>query len=173
VIVATPPPIGVGLRTGTRQTTVPMPRGAAVCFVTDGLLEARAGDALLGHEWLDGVLSAFGPLDSAEVLLDRVLEAADVAADDMTACLVRAIDGPSASGPRFEQLELGADDVGTPAPGRFLEACGVPAGAVEEVLADARGVAVQAGKALLTVAIDGDEASVTVTTATREAMATT
>jgi serine phosphatase RsbU (regulator of sigma subunit) len=173
VIVATPPPIGVGLRTGTRQTTVAMPRGAAACFVTDGLLEARCGDALLGHEWLASVLSAFGPLDSAEVLLDRVLEAADVASDDMTACLVRAVDGPSAAGPRFEQLELAADDVGVPAPKRFLQACGLPADELEDVLAEARRQAAQAGKALLTVAIDGGEASVTVTAATREALTTT
>ena len=173
VVVASSPPIGVGLRTGTRQTTVPMPRGAAACFFTDGLLEARSGDALLGHEWLASVIAALGPLDSAEVLLERVLEAADLAADDMTACLVRAVDGPSAAGPRFEQLELVAADVGAPAPRRFLRACGVPAEAVEEVLAEARSVALQAGKALLTVTIDGGEASVTVTAATREALATT
>jgi hypothetical protein len=173
VIVASSPPIGVGLSTGLRQTTVPLPRGSSACFVTDGLLEARTGDMLLGREWLESVVSAFGPLDSAEALLDRVFEAADVASDDMTACLVRAVDGPSTAGPRVEELELDTDGVGAPAPGRFLEACGVPADAVEDVLADARRLTVQGGKALLTVTIDGGDASVRVTAPTREALATT
>jgi hypothetical protein len=173
LVVASSPPIGVGLRTGTRQTTVPLPRGSSACFVTDGLLEARSGDTLLGREWLERAVAPLGPLDSAEALLDRVLEAADLASDDMTACLIRAVDGPSTAGPRVEELELYPDSVGAPAPGRFLEACGVPAEAVEDVLADARRLAVQAGKALLTVTIDGGEASVRVTAPTREALATT
>jgi hypothetical protein len=173
VIVGSSPPIGVGLPTGTRQTTVPLPRGSSACFVTDGLLEARSGDALLGIEWLERVVAAFGPLDSAEALLDRVLEAADQTSDDMTACLIRAVDGPSAAGPRIEELELTQDSVGAAAPGRFLEACGVPAEAVEDILGDARRLAKEAGKALLTVTIDGDEASVKVTAPTREALATT
>ena len=173
ITVASSAPIGVGLRTGKRQTTVPLPRGASACFVTDGLLEARAGDTLLGREWLQGVVAAFGPLDSAEALLDRVFDAADLTADDMTACLIRAVDGPSAAGPRIEELELASDDIGAPAPGRFLEACGVPAEAVEDVLVEARRLVQQAGKALLTVTIDGDGASVTVTAPTREALATT
>jgi hypothetical protein len=173
ITVTSSAPIGVGLRTGKRQTTVPLPRGASACFVTDGLLEARAGDTLLGSEWLERVVSAFGPLDTAEALLDRVFEAADVVADDMTACLVRAVDGPSAPGPRIEELELAQDDVGAAAPGRFLEACGVPAEKVEDVLVQARRLVQEAGKALLTVTIDGGGASVTVTAPTREALATT
>jgi hypothetical protein len=173
VIVAGSPPIGVGLRTGMRQTTVPLSRGSSACFMTDGLLEARAGTALLGRKWLESVVSAFGPLDSAEALLDRVFAAADVASDDMTACLVRAVDGPSTEGPRVEELELDPDSVGAPAPGRFLEACGVPAEAVEDVLGDARRVAAQGGKALLTVTIEAGDAAVRVTAPTREALATT
>jgi hypothetical protein len=173
ITVASSAPIGVGLRTGKRQTTVTLPRGASACFVTDGLLEARAGDTLLGREWVQSVVAAFGPLDSAEALLDRVFDAADLTADDMTACLVRAVDGPIAAGPRIEELELASDDIGAPAPGRFLEACGVPAQAVEDVLVEARRLVQQAGKALLTVTIDGDGASVTVTAPTREALATT
>jgi hypothetical protein len=173
ITVASSAPIGVGLRTGKRQTTVSLPRGASACFVTDGLLEARAEDTLLGREWLQSVVAAFGPLDSAEALLDRVFDAADLTADDMTACLIRAVDGPSAAGPRIEELELASDDVGAPAPGRFLEACGVPAEAVEDVLVEARRLVQQAGKALLTVRIDGGGASVTVTAPTREALATT
>jgi hypothetical protein len=83
------------------------------------------------------------------------------------------VDGPGTAGPRVEELELGPDGVGAPAPGRFLAACGVPAEAVEDVLADARRLAAQAGKALLTVTIDGGDASVKVTAPTREAATTT
>jgi serine phosphatase RsbU (regulator of sigma subunit) len=173
ITVASSAPIGVGLPTGKRQTTVSLPRGSSACFVTDGLLEARSGDTLLGSEWLERVVAAFGPLDTAEALLDRVLGAADQASDDMTACLIRAVDGPTVAGPRIEELELTQDSVGSPAPGRFLEACGVPADAVEDVLVGARRLAQQAGKALLTVTIDGGDASVSVTTPTREALATT
>jgi hypothetical protein len=107
------------------------------------------------------------------MLLDRVLEASDLASDDMTACLVRAVDGPGATRPRVEELVLHADDLGAAAHGRFLEACGLPAGAVEDVLADARRTAAQGGKALLTVTIGDGEASVRVTAPTREALATT
>jgi hypothetical protein len=173
VLAASSPPIGVGLPTGMRQTTVPFPRGASACFVTDGLLEARSEDELLGREWLEGVVAGFGPLDSAEALLDRVIESADLAADDMTACLVRAVDGMSAAGARVEELVLARHGVGTPGPGRFLAACGVPADTVEDVLAEARRVALQAEKALLTVRIDDGDVSVRVTAATREALSTT
>jgi hypothetical protein len=59
-------------------------------------------------------------LGRAVVERRRAREAADVASDDMTACLIRAVDGPSTEGPRVEELELDPDGVGAPAPGRFL-----------------------------------------------------
>jgi serine phosphatase RsbU (regulator of sigma subunit) len=171
--VSSAPPIGVGLRTGLRQTTVPLPRGSAACFITDGILEARKGDDLLGREWVAEVLAGFGPLDSASALVDRVIEAADEAPDDLTACLVRAVSGPDTVGPRVEELRLEPDDVAAAAPERFLEACGVPEEAIGPALAEARRLAVQAGAALLTVTIDRDDAAVRVTAPQREALATT
>lgn len=172
-MVASAPPIGVGLPTGRRQTTVPLPRGSAACFFTDGLLEARIGGTLLGREWLADVVAGFGPLDSATALLDRVVEEADATPDDMTACLVRAVAGSEAGGPRVEQLELGPDDVGARAPGLFLAACGVPADTVDTALVEARRLTARAEKALLTVTIHDDQASVEVTAAAREALTTT
>jgi hypothetical protein len=83
------------------------------------------------------------------------------------------VDCPARAGPRVEELELDQAGVGAPAPGRFLQACGVPPDAVEELLGEARRVVAHAGKALLTVTIDGGGASVTVTAPTREALATT
>jgi serine phosphatase RsbU (regulator of sigma subunit) len=170
--VASAPPIGVGLRTGLRQTTVPLPRGSAACFVTDGLLEARAGDSLLGPEWLAGVIAGFGPLDSAAALLDRVVEHADETPDDMTACLVRAVAGGSAAGPRIEELDIEPGELDSAAPRRLLEACGLPEDAIADTLATAREVSEGTGKALLTVTIDGGAPSVRVTAPTREALTT-
>jgi serine phosphatase RsbU (regulator of sigma subunit) len=171
--LASAPPIGVGLRTGVRQTTVPLPRGSAACFFTDGLLEARRDGSLVGLEWLAEVVAGFGPLDSAEALLDRVVEHADETPDDMTACLIRAVAGSEAGGPRVEELEVEADDLESDAPERFVAACGLHADAAAAALADARRITSEAGRALLTVTIDGDDAAVSVTAPTREALATT
>jgi stage II sporulation SpoE-like protein len=173
VMVGSSPPIGVGLPTGLRQTTVPLPRGSYACFFTDGLLEARIGGTLLGPEWLERVLASFGPLDTAGTLLDRVIEASDQASDDMTACLVRAVAGGAVAGPRIEELEVPRDGLGGTAPLRFLQLCGVSNNALTAALADVRRLAVETGSALLTVTIDGDDASVQVTAPTREALATT
>jgi serine phosphatase RsbU (regulator of sigma subunit) len=173
ITAACAPPIGVGLRTGVRQTTVPLPRGSAACFFTDGLLEARSGEGVLGYDWLAGVVARFGPLDSSEGLLDRVAERADETPDDMTACLVRAVAGTEAVGPRIEELELEAEEVRTATPKRFLAACGVPPAAANAALAEAERVAAGAGTALVAVAIDGSGATVSVTPPTPGALATT
>jgi Stage II sporulation protein E (SpoIIE) len=171
--VASSPPIGVGLRTGVRQTTVALPRGSTACFFTDGLLEARRDGSLVGHEWLTEVVAGFSALDSAEALLDKVMEHADETPDDMTACLVRAVAGPAAGGPRIEELDVETDELASPAPERFLAACGLSPDVVGAALADAGRIAAEAGHALLTVTIEGEKPSVCVTAPTPEALATT
>ena len=50
------PPIGVGVRTGLRQTTVPLVPGAVAALFTDGLMEARTPDGILGRERLTELL---------------------------------------------------------------------------------------------------------------------
>jgi serine phosphatase RsbU (regulator of sigma subunit) len=166
------PPIGLGIRTGVRQTAVPLPRGSAACFFTDGLLEARRGGSLLGHEWLAGVVAELGPLDSAAALLDRVVEHADETPDDMTACLVRTVAGSRQAGPRIEELELEPGELRAATSERFLEACGIPGDAVATVLAEAERTCATAGGAVLRVAIDESGASASVTGPTPEVLAT-
>src|SRR5439155_3582351 len=72
VTAGSSPPIGVGLDTGLRQTTVPFPPGSSACFFTDGLVEARLGNGLLGRDRLVKIARELGRDGSADDLLDRV-----------------------------------------------------------------------------------------------------
>src|SRR4051812_19928143 len=106
VTVSSSPPIGGFMATGHRQTTVPLPPGSAACFFTDGLVEARLGEKMMGRARLEELVTALGPGEGAQLLLKRLAAAADRAPDDMAACLVRARDDAvDARGVRIEELE--------------------------------------------------------------------
>ena len=162
VTVASALPLGVGMRTGVRQTTVPLPPGSAACFFTDGLLEARAQGELIGREELTRIVTELGPEQNAEALLDLVIAKADETPDDMAACLVRAVVGADAAPTRLEELELDAEELGLGIGERFLEACRVSADAIAAALEEARGTAATTGGAVLQVAIEDSGGSVTV-----------
>jgi hypothetical protein len=150
------------MRTGVRQTTVPLPPGSAACFFTDGLLEARAQGELIGREELTRIVTELGPEQNAEALLDLVIAKADETPDDMAACLVRAVVGADAAPTRLEELELDAEELGLGIGERFLEACRVSADAIAAALEEARGTAATTGGAVLQVAIEDSGGSVTV-----------
>src|SRR3954452_11452749 len=134
VTQASAPPIGAGVPTGVRQTTVSLPSGSAVCFFTDGLIEARRGDAMIGRLGLVEIIRELGPDATAQRLLARIAPRAAVVSDDMAACMFRVSDGPNeAYLPRVEEIELSRDEPIEPTLGRFLEACGLDEGAVEDV----------------------------------------
>ena len=64
------PPIGVGMRTGTRQTVVSVPGRAQICFHTDGVTEARVGGELFGSRAARADARGARPEAPARRLLD-------------------------------------------------------------------------------------------------------
>jgi hypothetical protein len=150
------PPIGAGLPTGQRQTTLHLPGDAVACFFTDGLPEAKYGGGLLGRERLANLLGDLGPEVTATRLIDAVATDADATPDDMAACVLR----PDATGAadhvpdRLEEVELNALDLVGDRVERYLAACGVPP---EDVAAAVNAVEARVGEfggALLRVRID-------------------
>lgn len=153
VTVGSSPPVGAGLETGLRQTTVSLPPGALACFFTDGLVEARLqGDDLLGRDRLTAIVEGLGGEATADALLAQIADTAERAPDDMAACIVRASHDAVRSGDvRIEELELVKDQAGETRARGFLDDCGVPASEIETVLKTAHGASAEFGGALLRV----------------------
>ena len=161
VTVYSSPPVGGPMSTGHRQTTVALPPGSSVCFFTDGLVEARLGEGMMGRERLADLIAELDPDEGAQFLLDKVAAAADPAPDDMAACLVRshpdAVSGPAV---RIEELELDSSDLADDRPMKFLIACGMDELSARAALAGARAKAVEFGGVVLRVLVDRAGATV-------------
>ena len=119
------PPIGVGMRTGTRQTVVSVPGRSQICFYTDGVIEAKLDSELFGVERLTDTLAELGPKATASAVLDRVAEQADRRPDDMAACLLSVDGSRRAPAIEVEELELDQREAGGARAEQFLLACGV------------------------------------------------
>ncbi len=145
------PPVGWDVPTGRRQTTVSLPAGAVACFFSDGLLEARCGEDLLGRERLAEMIAGLGPRPRAARLLEEVRACADSTPDDMAACILVADSGCRAL-LYIEDLEVDAETLKGPEVHRFLEACGVSAHRIRDVMADAERMTAGLGTAVLRVA---------------------
>ena len=121
------PPIGVGLPTGLRQTTVSLPGGALVCLYTDGVVDGRVGPSWFGKGRLEEFLEELNAEATADELLDRVAETTSRLPDDMAVCLMRT---PARAFEeqrlQVEELELREGDLERGVADRFLAACGVP-----------------------------------------------
>jgi hypothetical protein len=152
--VASSPPIGVGARTGMRETSVPLPAGSVACLFTDGLLEARVADGLFGRERLTAMVGELSPDEQADALLEFVIATVDEASDDMAVFLIRPVSGAEVSAPRIETVELAADELDLGLGKRFLKACEVPADEAAIVLEEARAAGASTGGALIEVTID-------------------
>jgi hypothetical protein len=160
------PPVGWGLPTGRRQSTVSLPAGAEVCFFSDGLVEARAADGLLGRERLGKILDGLGSRPVAGDLLEGVRVAACSTPDDMAACLLAPVagcdGGEAGTRSQIEELEADVGELEGAAARAFLGACGVPAAKIEQTIARALRVAAEHETALLRVELDAGAAEVCV-----------
>lgn len=151
VTAGSSPPIGVGVRTGLRQTTVPLVSGSVAAMFTDGLLEARTDGGLLGRERLQELLEELGDDATARGLVEAVNREARVMSDDIAAVVIQPTNAATAGLFRTEQLELTARELDTQIAQSFLEACGVSHVDVEAALYDARMIADRFGGVILHV----------------------
>ena len=151
VTAGSSPPIGVGVRTGLRQTTVPLVPGSVAAMFTDGLLEARTEGGLLGRDRLEELLEELGDDATARGLVESVNKEARVMSDDIAAVVIQPTNAATAGLFRTEQLELTARELDSKIAERFLEACGVTAEEVETALYDARMIADRFGGVILHV----------------------
>ncbi|HTA13046.1 MAG TPA: PP2C family protein-serine/threonine phosphatase [Solirubrobacteraceae bacterium] len=155
VTVCAAPPIGMGMRTGTRQTVVSLPGYARVCFYTDGVTEARVGAELFGAGRLADELEALGPEASADALLERVAARADARPDDMAACVLSVPGEDDAPLVLTEELEVDRAQAGGARVESFLRACGIGREDVGEVIGSACETAGRAGTVVLEVSAGG------------------
>ena len=151
VTAGSSPPIGVGVRTGLRQTTVPLVPGSVAALFTDGLMEARTENGILGRERLEELLQEIEDDPSAHRLIDQVASEATLLSDDMAAVVVTPTAGVTAGLFRTEQLELSAPELDGPIGRRFLEATGLPEAEVAEAEREARELAGRFGGVVLHV----------------------
>ena len=148
------PPLGAGIPTGLRQTTVPLPPGSRVCLFTDGLTDARTREGRVGRARIAELADGLGGHLTAEELLDRVrLEALEIT-DDMAVCVLAAASTPrraegSRARGRVEELALPAGELSTSTMQRFLWACGVEPGEALAVIGSARELARSEGAGVL------------------------
>jgi serine phosphatase RsbU (regulator of sigma subunit) len=145
------PPLGLGLRTGLRQTTVPLPPDSFACMFTDGLPEARTQRVILGRGRLGDILAELGREASAEELIERVASEARAVRDDMAACLIAPTAGATVGSFRTEQLELNVTELQSGLARRFLAACGVDEECAAEADREAHVTAERFGGAVLQV----------------------
>jgi hypothetical protein len=163
LVMCASPPIGWTVPTGRRQTTVSLPPGAVACFFSDGLVEARCEDDLLGRERLSEIVAALGRRPDAAKLLSRVRAAADSTPDDMVACVVTPEMTIVPTRTHIEELEADARDLARGDVRRFLETCQVLNPDIEQAVERAGDIAAAFGTALLRVELAPSTATVSVT----------
>jgi serine phosphatase RsbU (regulator of sigma subunit) len=149
------PPLGWGVPTGQRQTVLTLCAGARVCFFSDGLIEARTNDGLLGREGLLELLQNLGAEEGAADLLAAVRQSATRINDDMAACIIQQSATSSTLGSaRFEELEIDQAALSDSGPDRFLEACGLEQEQRMAALAQAREMLGRSPSVRLRVRVD-------------------
>jgi len=164
VTACSSPPLGAGLPTGRRQTTVAMGPGSVACFFTDGLTDVVVPDGRLGLHGLRSEIEALGPDRSAQQILERVVAVSEGQPDDMAACVLVPLAPPAEAEPlRVDELEVDTAALAGSRVGRFLRSGGVEEADTAHVLEQARLVCERAGGAVVAVRTDGDGVTVRVT----------
>jgi serine phosphatase RsbU (regulator of sigma subunit) len=143
------PPLGLGVPMALRQSTVALPAGSTACLYTDGVVEARSGGLLLGRQRLADLVEECGSGATATELFDLVTTEAGRMPDDMTACVMRPIEGSVPATLRTEELEL-RDQAIAPVE-RFLLACGVGGAQAQLVTRAAQETVRRAGAAVVRI----------------------
>jgi hypothetical protein len=171
VLAASSPPIGLGLRTGLRQTTLPLPPGSVACLYTDGLAEARTADGILGRPRLADILHELGRDATAAGLIDRVSAEARLVTDDMATVVLSPTARVTAGGFREERLELDGHEAREGLGSGFLKACGVREHNRERADQEVRDLAAEHGAAVLHVRFGTGEPMVEVLPRNLESLA--
>ena len=151
VVAASSLPIGLAMRTGVRQTTLPLPPGSVVCLYTDGLAEARTQRGILGRPRLADMLEELGREATAPALLERVADEARLVTDDMATVVLIPTAGVTAGGFREERLETDVKELDNGLAERFLRACGLDDSQVESAISEGRAWAEGHGAVVLHV----------------------
>lgn len=154
------PPIGWTVPTGCRQTTVSLPPGSVACFFSDGLIEARCEEGLLGQGRVSALLGELGPRPDAAKLLARVKRAAVSTPDDMAVCIVTPEMTVIPDRRHVEELEADAKALHAGQVRRFLETCQVPAGEAAAAIDRAGEIIAVFGTGLLQVELGKGTATV-------------
>jgi hypothetical protein len=143
--------LGWSVPAGRRQTPVSLPAWAQARFFSDGLIEARCADGLLGCERLSEILAALGPRPQAADLLERVRSAAEATPDDMVACILAPQAPAGDKLVHVEALEADARQLPGGPVGRLLGDCEVPPSEIASTIERADVIAGASGTALLRI----------------------
>ncbi len=131
------PPIGVGPPTGWRQTRVALKPGTRICFITDGLIEARRPDGeMVGRKRLMSVLEGLPEEAKAADALTRSCGDAP-ASDDLTLCLLAPEDARR-DGSIVDELDLGGSQALRDGFEEFLVDCGLDSDEVMRAMGELR-----------------------------------
>jgi hypothetical protein len=160
--VCASPPVGWTVPTGRRQTTVSLDPGAVVCFFSDGLIEARYSEGLLGRERLGELLAGLGPRPDAAELLELVRAETVATPDDMAACILVPELTVIAGHTHIEEFEADARALGGAQARDFLKGCQVSSAEIERTIDHTSDIAALCGAALLRVELGETSSTVSV-----------
>jgi serine phosphatase RsbU (regulator of sigma subunit) len=163
VLAYSSPAVGLGVATGRRQVTVPLPPGSVACFYTDGLADVIASGERLGLDRMAVAVHDLGPHEGARELLAGIVRRSDTRPDDMAAVVVRPPeDAPAVRPGRIEELEVDVNDLRRERLEGFLAAFGVSDGVAEAAVRSAADNIARAGACMIAVHHDEGGATVTV-----------